>query len=362
MRSPLPPNELERLEALGRYAVMDTRHEPAFDDIARLAGQVCRTPIAQVNFVDRNRVWSKANIGFPEADISRTLSFCTHVIASGEMIHVTDAYVDTRFRLSPLVIQGPRIRFYAGVPIIDAGGFTVGTLCVMAPEPRSLDATQLGSLEALGRQAATLLQSRRHTAVAEATAIGEKRTAEQFRAKGDELRHLVDQMPAAVWATDRHLRFTASLGAGAVNLHMSPREVIGKTLFEFFHTDEPAFPPIAAHLQALRGETPAPMRWSGWYRTFEVHVEPFHDERGEIAGSLGMAMDITERARMERELADAEAKYRKMLDALRGDIVVDGTTEPAIPAETEPHPAYSPVSARSRGAAPTNVVRIDATR
>jgi PAS domain S-box-containing protein len=362
MRTPHPPNEVERLEALDRYAVMDTRHEPAFDDIARLAGQVCRTPIAQVNFVDRSRVWSKANIGFPEEDVSRTLSFCTHVIASGEMIHVTDAYVDTRFRLSPLVIQGPRIRFYAGVPIIDAGGFTVGTLCVMAPEPRSLDATQLGSLEALGRQAATLLQSRRHTAVAEATADGEKRSAEIVRAEGDELRRLVKQMPAAVWATDRQLRITESLGAGTASMHMTPREVIGKTLFEFFGTDEPAFPPIAAHLRAMRGETPTPMRWSGWYRTFEVHVEPFHDEHGQIAGSLGMAIDVTERARLERELADAEAKYRKLLETIRGDIVIDGTTEPAIAAETsEPVPAVT-VGSRSRVAAPTNVVRIDATR
>jgi PAS domain-containing protein len=104
------------------------------------------------------------------------------------------------------------------------------------------------------------------------------------------------------------------------------------------------------------------MRWSGWYRTFEVHVEPFHDERGEIVGSLGMAMDITERARTERELADSEAKYRKLLETIRGDIVVDGTMEPAIAAETsEPAPAVT-VGSRSRVASPTNVVRIDATR
>jgi PAS domain-containing protein len=104
------------------------------------------------------------------------------------------------------------------------------------------------------------------------------------------------------------------------------------------------------------------MRWSGWYRTYEVHVEPFRDEGGEIVGSLGTATDITSRARMERELAEAETKYRNMLDAIRSDIVVDKPSAPTSDAKPAPHPAVAAATSRSRGAAPTNVVHIDATR
>jgi PAS domain S-box-containing protein len=185
--------------------------------------------------------------------------------------------------------------------------------------------------------------------------------ADMVRAEEGELRRLVEQMPGVLWATDRQLRFTAAMGAGAPGLHMNPRDVVGKTLFEFFRTDEPAFPPIAAHLQALRGETPAPMRWSGWYRTYEVHIEPFRDEGGEIIGSLGTAMDVTERARTERELAEAETKYRNMLDAIRSDVVVDKASAPTTEATPAPRPAAA-AGSRARGAAPTNVVHIDATR
>lgn len=65
-------------------------------------------------------------------------------------------------------------------------------------------------------------------------------------------RLMTDRIPGVVWATDAELRFTASFGAGLQALALQPSEVIGKTLFEYFHTEDAAFPPIAAHARALR--------------------------------------------------------------------------------------------------------------
>ena len=53
--APLPPNEAQRLAALRRYNVLDTAPEAAFDDLTRLAAQLCGTPISLISLIDENR-------------------------------------------------------------------------------------------------------------------------------------------------------------------------------------------------------------------------------------------------------------------------------------------------------------------
>ena len=48
-------HELARLAALARYQILDTAAEAAYDDLTQLAAQICRTPIALIAFLDRER-------------------------------------------------------------------------------------------------------------------------------------------------------------------------------------------------------------------------------------------------------------------------------------------------------------------
>src|SRR5665647_329954 len=66
---------------------------------------------------------------------------------------------------------------------------------------------------------------------------------------------LIDQMPAMLWAIDGNLRFTSCRGGALADLGLAPDSLVGMTLFEFFQTEDTAFTPIAATLNALRGET-----------------------------------------------------------------------------------------------------------
>lgn len=50
--APLPENELSRLAELQQCRILDTLPEAAFDDLLRLATQICGTPIALVSLVD----------------------------------------------------------------------------------------------------------------------------------------------------------------------------------------------------------------------------------------------------------------------------------------------------------------------
>lgn len=146
-------DELQRLEALARYEILDTLPEEAFDRIANLAARLFGTPIALVSMVDENRQWFKACLGLDLRQTDRSLSFCAHAILSEGVMVVPDATRDPRFAGNALVTGEPNIRFYAGAPLITPDGHKLGTLCVIDDVPRAglspEEQTNLSDLAAL---------------------------------------------------------------------------------------------------------------------------------------------------------------------------------------------------------------------
>lgn len=158
----LPAQEEARIDALLRYQILDTVSERDFDDLTMLASYICETPVALISLVDRDRQWFKSRVGFPLEETSRDISFCAYAILEPErMMTVPDAAADERFASNPLVTGDPKIRFYAGMPLL-AGedGQALGTLCVIDQKPRELSQTQAKMLQALARQVQTQLKLR----------------------------------------------------------------------------------------------------------------------------------------------------------------------------------------------------------
>jgi len=126
-------------------------------------------------------------------------------------------------------------------------------------------------------------------------------TRRDERRREAHLRLLTEKMPAIVWSTDAELRFTSCLGAGLEGLDLRPREQACRSLFEYFSTDDAEFLPIAAHRRALMGEAVHfELEWSG--RAFAAHVEPLRDAGGAVAGTIGVALDISDQRRAEQRL------------------------------------------------------------
>ena len=149
-------SEDERLEALRSYAILDTPAEASFDDLTRLAAQICQTPIALISLVDGGRLWFKSKFGTNAAEASRDESFCAMAITRPDrVLIVEDAVADARFSSSALVTSAPHVRFYAGAPLVTPSGHALGTLCVIDDKARQLDGAQVAALESLGKHVVT---------------------------------------------------------------------------------------------------------------------------------------------------------------------------------------------------------------
>jgi EAL domain-containing protein (putative c-di-GMP-specific phosphodiesterase class I) len=160
----VPNSESQRIEALHRCNILDTAPEDAFDELAILAAQICYTPIALITLVDADRQWFKSKLGLTVDEIPRESSFCAYTIQHHGLFAIRDALEDSRFVNNPLVAAEPKVRSYAGVPLITAEGFAVGTLCVMSPVPKLLSKDQTRALEILGRQVSRWIALRHRTA------------------------------------------------------------------------------------------------------------------------------------------------------------------------------------------------------
>ncbi|KKW11307.1 MAG: Sensory box protein [Parcubacteria group bacterium GW2011_GWA2_49_9] len=147
--APIPKNETERLISLHKLGLLDTKPEERFDRITRTAIKVFDVPISTLTLVDEKREWFKSVCGLDQKEGDRAISFCGHALLVNEVFVIPDTVKDKRFSDNPMVIGKPYIRFYAGVPIMNADGQRVGVFCIKDTKPRSFSKDDEGVLQGL---------------------------------------------------------------------------------------------------------------------------------------------------------------------------------------------------------------------
>jgi hypothetical protein len=159
MIAPTPINEAARLAALERYDVLDTPPEVVFDQFAGLTAGLLNVPIAMVGLIDQERHWFKAAVGSDLAYNSRENSFCQYTILNDQVLCIPDTQLDDRVKdILPVTLLG--IRFYAGAPLTTKDGLNIGTVCVFDYQPRTLEQSDLDTLELLSKRVMEALNDR----------------------------------------------------------------------------------------------------------------------------------------------------------------------------------------------------------
>jgi PAS domain S-box-containing protein len=316
MNARLPANENTRLQALRAYDILDTPPERACEDLVQLAAQFCGTPIALISLVDSGRQWFKARVGLDACETSRESSFCAHALLQpGELLVVPDASADPRFAANPLVTGEPRIRFYAGAPLVTPEGHALGTLCVIDRVPRQLSDGQRSALCRLAQLAMDQFELRRKPA-------GNASPAEAFtdlQASVARYRALFDSSPDAIFileATGPQPGRILSANPAAAAMHGYAINELLNLRVQDLDTPETAALAPGRFQQILKGRTLVfeveHRRKDGTIFPVEVTASPLQlDGRTCV---LAIDRDITERNQTRRALVEREQRLRAIFD------------------------------------------------
>jgi PAS domain S-box-containing protein len=186
-----------RLAAVRQTNLLDTPAEDAFDRVARMAARLLEVPIALVPLIEDDRQFFKACVGLPEPWASArqtplSHSLCQHVVVARQPLAIGDTARDALARDNPLVRE-LGLAAYLGVPLIDASGYVLGSMCVVDHRPRDWTPEQVAILTDLAGLVMTQIQLR-----AELATRGElERRLIDVEAS---LQALLERLPGVVYA------------------------------------------------------------------------------------------------------------------------------------------------------------------
>jgi two-component system cell cycle sensor histidine kinase/response regulator CckA len=232
---------------------------------------------------------------FPTAQAEFFTDKDREVLRNGTLVDIPEEPVDTAH-------LGRRYLHTKKIPILDEGGEPLYLLGI------SEDITER-------KQAAETLAARTQEL---ARTNAELRIAQgELREREQELEVLLSHFPGAVWSCDRDLRIASTAGARAEDLGLGSDSAIGRRVSEHFRDVSGL---AEAHAAALEGAI-GTYEFETGTRIYEVQVEPL-DGRGII----GVALDVTERRRLEAQRMEArlqEAQKLESLGLLAGGIAHD---------------------------------------
>lgn len=310
-------NEIQRLEVLHRYQILDTPPEEVFNGLAQLAANFCETPIALITLVDAKREWFKSQIGVTTSEVARNISFGNYTILESQILIIPDTLQDERFATNPLVTSNNGFRFYAGVPLITSDGFALGTLCVVDFAVRNLNLKEQVALQNLARQIIIHLELHRQKILDD--------SPKNFNL-------IFTKNPNPMWIFDeKSLRFLDVNEAAIVHYGYSQEEFLQMRITDITF---PQSMPIASEYCNQKdcnfnfNEQLQHRQKDGNIIDVEIASHPI--DYANHKAQLVNIKDVTEHKRITRVIQESEARFRAIFEAIPVPLIISRVADGLI--------------------------------
>lgn len=307
MPAPQFGEDAARLDVVESFDPDTLEDDPDLQDIVRFAARLCKTPVSVIALVESSKQRFLARSGVELRETPRNIAFCAHTLGKPDLFEVTDPARDPRFADNPLVTGPPRVRYYAGQPLVSREGASLGTLCVMDSSPHAapLDDFQREGLAVLARAAMLHLEARRDSLRAE-------RANEQ---REMQVRRIIEGLPQIAWSADQDGNFDYFNSRWQQQVGTEPPR-IAEEWRAYLHPDD-AEQAIAEWYSAYEAKEEFEVEYrmlqaDGSYRWVLSLAVPVEDETGEGMRWFGTITDIddTHKSLEERDMLARELSHR----------------------------------------------------
>jgi two-component system sensor histidine kinase VicK len=319
----LVKDEALRLEALAHYEILNTVPDPILDDIARLAAQICNTPIAAISLIGADRIWLKSHIGLDVPEVPIGALPCETTILGDTVYEVRDARKDPDFAPEGIYINGLTLRFYAGAPLTTPSGISIGALFVLDAPARTLTPQQSNALSILSRQVITRLELNGRIRQIDRAARARQRVESALTVERNFVSAVLDTVAALVVVFDtagRIVRFNrACENASGYDFptlvgryawdKLIPQEDIPQAIEQFESIRSGGFPAVFENQWLNRNGSLRRIAWS---------ATALRDAQGQVGFIIATGIDVTIQRSAEATLRESEARYRQLVEGSLG--------------------------------------------
>lgn len=318
-----PTLELPRLQALDAYDLTSVPHDPALDDLAQLAAQICNAPAALVSVIDREEIHLAGRYGVELDHTARYSLPCETTIAGEGLYQIPDTRHDPAFLGGDLVLGDQVFRFYAGIPVNTPKFVPIGALAVLDVEPRKLTATQREALELLSHGVTTRLELSLRIREHDRVARSQQRVESALTVERNFVSAVLDTVGALVVVFDTAGRIVRFNRACEVISGFQSSDLLGRYAWESLIAEEDVADYIESFDRIRAGEFPTSYE-NYWVtadrqkRRIAWSATALVDSQSQVAFVIATGLDVTVQRVAEAGIRESEARYRQIVEGSLG--------------------------------------------
>jgi hypothetical protein len=305
----MPYNDPQRLQAVYRFLTLDINRKAEMQEIVELAASLCDAPVSMITLLDDRTEYIRFKRGTDIQELLREDTFSQYLIEENAIMVIPDASADPRFADKRLVVDEPKIRFYAGCPLVTHDGYSVGSFCLMGQVSKELTEPQRHLMCMLAKRIVEIMEMEFSIDILKKQFINAKDSDFKLQSflESTETCHLLLGKEMEVIAFNKNI-------ADFLLKHNNVVIYLGITVPQILK-DQHLMDFIVEYKSALAGNPVFYERevdYQGEITWWSVSLEPGYNSKGEIIGIYYNSTNITERKAQEKEMKDKNERLMKI--------------------------------------------------